>query len=328
MMMLRIRAAFFAATTVLALRNAPLSASPAPKLPQRMPSTASATTQPLDATRRTALTAQRMVPAAETPTTRRTALAAAGGCACGCGLYLATSPDATVLDTAQSMWTDASRARDERFARVMSGGMRDYEAWDKVRNFKNELFAHVRQGDDVVEIGIGSAPNLQYYGAKAKRVRAVEPNPAFFDLAAGQAQWEHTKLSVVQGVAEEMPFADSSVDVVVGTMVLCSVQSVRKACEEVKRILKPGGRYLFTEHTRAPDGWRLINTAQAAMDPLQRALANGCHLRRNPLPTIERGFGASSVDARAFVLLNTGRGPPWPPHFLLAPHLVGVARVN
>lgn len=226
------------------------------------------------------------------------------------------------------MWTDASRARDERFARVMSGGMRDYEAWDKVRNFKNELFAHVRQGDDVVEIGIGSAPNLQYYGAKAKRVRAVEPNPAFFDLAAGQAQWEHTKLSVVQGVAEEMPFADSSVDVVVGTMVLCSVQSVRKACEEVKRILKPGGRYLFTEHTRAPDGWRLINTAQAAMDPLQRALANGCHLRRNPLPTIERGFGASSVDARAFVLLNTGRGPPWPPHFLLAPHLVGVARVN
>ena len=44
---------------------------------------------------------------------------------------------------------------------------------------------------------------------------------------------------MVQGVAEAMPFEDNSVDVVVGTMVLCSVQSVRKACEEVKRVLKP-----------------------------------------------------------------------------------------
>ena len=135
-----------------------------------------------------------------------------------------------------------------------------------------------------MEIGIGSAPNLQYYGSKAKRVRAVEPNAAFFDLAATQAQWEDTTLDVVQGVAEAMPFEDNSVDVVVGTMVLCSVTSVRKACEEVRRVLKPGGRYLFTEHTRAPEDWRLLNAAQTVMDPLQNALANGCHLRRDPRP--------------------------------------------
>ena len=209
----------------------------------------------------------------------------------------------------------------------MSGGMRDYEGWDEVRAFKADLFSHVQKNDDVVEIGIGSAPNLQYYGSKAKRVRAVEPNAAFFDLAATQAQWEGTTLDVVQGVAEAMPFEDNSVDVVVGTMVLCSVQSVRKACEEVKRVLKPGGRYLFTEHTKAPDDWRLLNAAQTVMDPLQNALANGCHLRRDPRPVIERVFGTGNVDARSFVLANTQRGPPWPPHFLLAPHLVGVARV-
>ena len=256
---------------------------------------------------------------------------------------------------AQIKLSDAERAKNERFARVMSGGMRDYEGWEEVRafktvrkskcrrfatpstrrlldgvlahRFKTELFSHVQKNDDVVEIGIGSAPNLQYYGSKAKRVRAVEPNAAFFDLAATQAQWEDTTLDVVQGVAEAMPFEDNSVDVVVGTMVLCSVQSVRKACEEVKRVLKPGGRYLFTEHTRAPDDWRLLNAAQTVMDPLQNALANGCHLRRDPRPTIERVFGRERVDARSFVLSNTQRGPPWPPHFLLAPHLVGVARV-
>ena len=50
----------------------------------------------------------------------------------------------------------------------MSGGMRDYEGWDEVRAFKADLFAHVHKNDDVVEIGIGSAPNLQYYGSKAR----------------------------------------------------------------------------------------------------------------------------------------------------------------
>ena len=50
------------------------------------------------------------------------------------------------------------------------------------------------------------------------------------------------------------------------------------------------------------------------MDPLQNALANGCHLRRDPRPTIERVFGTGNVDARSFVLSNTQRGPPWPPH--------------
>ena len=61
-------------------------------------------------------------------------------------------------------------------------------------------------------------------------------------------------------------------------------------------MLKPGGRYLFTEHTRAPEDWRLLNAAQTVMDPLQNALANGCHLRRDPRPTIERVFGEERVN--------------------------------
>ena len=53
-------------------------------------------------------------------TTRRTALYAAGACACGCGLYLTTSEDETFLDAAQIKLNDAAKARDERFARVVS----------------------------------------------------------------------------------------------------------------------------------------------------------------------------------------------------------------
>ena len=72
-----------------------------PKPPTRMPPAAPETTQPLE-------------------TTRRAALATAGICACGCGLFLATSDDETWLDAAQIKLNDAAKARDERFARVLS----------------------------------------------------------------------------------------------------------------------------------------------------------------------------------------------------------------
>ena len=108
-------------------------------------------------------------------------------------------------------------------------------------------------------------------------------------------------------------------------MVLCSVRDVARSLAEVRRVLRPGGRYLFTEHTRAPRDWALLNAAQTVAAPLQLALAAGCHLRRDPRPAIAASFGAANVQARSFVLSNTNRGPPWPPHYLLAPHLVGVA---
>ena len=257
--------------------------------------------------------------------TRRTALGALG-CGCvACAAAYAGLDRENPVDALLAMGVEASRAKNERFARVMRGGMQDYEALDEVRTFKEELFANVRRGDTVVEIGIGGGPNLQYYGKRAKRVVAVEPNLAFDTFASDEAQATGTNLEVREGVAEALPFPDASVDVVVGTMVLCSVTSVAASLAEVRRVLKPGGRYLFSEHTRAPDGWNLLATAQTVASPLQLALANGCHLRRDPLPDITARFGAAHVRARSFVLGNTGRAPPWPPHFLLAPHVVGVA---
>ena len=183
----------------------------------------------------------------------------------------------------------------------------------------------MRQGDVVAEIGIGSGPNLQYYGARAKRVVAVEPNLAFEEFVTAEADASRTTLELVQGYAEALPLPDASVDVLVGTMVLCTVNDVTRSLVEARRVLKPGGKYLFTEHTKAPEDWTLLNVAQATSDPLQRVFGKGCHLRRDPLPAIRDVFGDANVRSRSFVLSNTNRGPPWPPHFLLAPHLVGAA---
>ena len=155
---------------------------------------------------------------------------------------------------------------------------------------------------------------------------AVEPNRMFDDYIYAAAAKTKTPMTIVPGKAEAIPVEDNSVDIVVGTMVLCSVASVQQSLNEVFRVLKPGGKYLFTEHTKAPDDWHLLGLAQTLTEPMQLQLAEGCHLRRNPKPFVESVFSKENVDAKQFVLSNTGRAPPdWPPHFLLAPHYVGMA---
>ena len=207
-------------------------------------------------------------------TTRREAMIAVGACGCvGCVGVLGRDA-ITPVDDASAILAERGRSDDARFARVMAGGMRDYESWDEVRAFKKDLFSNVRQGDVVAEIGIGSGPNLQYYGARAKRVVAVEPNLAFEEFVTAEADASRTTLELVQGYAEALPLPDASVDVLVGTMVLCTVNDVTRSLVEARRVLKPGGKYLFTEHTKAPEDWTLLNVAQATSDPLQRVFGS------------------------------------------------------
>jgi len=250
-------------------------------------------------------------------------------CSCGaCAAFIPSeqreSEEIFLLDRVEAR-RSMEHTLDARFARVMAGGMRDYEELEEVRSFKRSLFAHVAKGDRVLEIGVGSGPNLGYYGKRASVLLAVEPNRSFDIYARSAASATGTNLEIVPGRAEDIPVEDASVDVVVGTMVLCSVESVERSLREVHRVLRPGGRFLFTEHTRAPKDWRLLDLAQRLVAPTQVSLAEGCHLRREPRSDIEAVFGVDNVTARNFVLSNTNRSPPWPPHFLLSPHLVGYA---
>jgi len=98
----------------------------------------------------------------------------------------------------------------------------------------------------------------------------------------------------VPAPAEELPFADGSFDVVVSTLVLCGVDDVGRSLAEVRRVLRPGGRLVFLEHVRAPDGSRLAR-AQDRFNPLWRAVA-GCDCNRDTVASLEAaGF---VVDAR------------------------------
>jgi SAM-dependent methyltransferase len=93
---------------------------------------------------------------------------------------------------------------------------------------------------------------------------------------------------IVDASAERLPFPDDSVDTVVATLVLCTVEDPRAALREIARVLRPGGTLLFLEHVRAGSP-RLARWQRRLREPWRR-FACGCRCDRATVETI-RGCG-------------------------------------
>jgi len=129
----------------------------------------------------------------------------------------------------------------------------------------------------VLEVGIGSAHNLPFYGPSVSEVTGVDPSPELLAIARRRHRGG-VPLILVEGGAESLPFEDARFDTAVSTWSLCSMADLAVALAEVRRVLKPGGMFLFVEHGRAPDA--AIARWQARLDPLWTRIAGGCHLDR------------------------------------------------
>ncbi len=104
---------------------------------------------------------------------------------------------------------------------------------------------------------------------------------------------------------QSIPLPDDSCDDALCTFTLCTIPDVNAALAEVLRVLRPGGRFHFLEHGLAPDAG--VAAWQRRLEPLQRRLADGCHLTRDPVELVRgSGFILDDVDQRY------GVGPkPW-----------------
>jgi SAM-dependent methyltransferase len=103
-----------------------------------------------------------------------------------------------------------------------------------------------------VEIGRGTGLNLPHYPDDLDELVLVEPDAAM--RARLERRLTHGCLRpvrVVDGSAEQLPFADGSIDTVVSTLVLCTVDAPEVALREIARVLRPGGQLLFIEHVRS-----------------------------------------------------------------------------
>lgn len=194
---------------------------------------------------------------------------------------------------------------DRVMARTEAGGL---AAW------RAELLADLR--GTVVELGPGTGANLPHYGGAVERLVLVEPSAPMRAQLAGPASGD-PRAEVHDASARRIPLPDASADAVVATLLLCSVQDPLATLAEVRRVLRPGGRYVFVEHVAAPPG-SLDRRLQGWLNPVWSALAGHCQLTRDTEATLRSaGFSFEHLQPSAL---------PATPRFV-RPAIRGIARV-
>ncbi len=142
---------------------------------------------------------------------------------------------------------------------------------------------------EVLEIGFGSGATLPFYDpARVTRLTVVEPSEGMNRRAAARLAASPVPITSVPGAGERLPFGDGRFDTVVCCLTLCSVSDVGQVLAEVRRVLKPQGRFLFLEHVLAEDPSR--QRWQRRLTPIQKVVGVGCHLDR-PSAELVRGAG-------------------------------------
>jgi len=150
---------------------------------------------------------------------------------------------------------------------------------------------------DVIEIGFGSGHNVPFYPASVASVAAVEPADLGWQLARRRVEASTVPVERSGLDGESLPFADDSFDSALTTWTLCTIPDVAGALQEMRRVLRPGGRLHFLEHGLAPD--EKVRRRQLQLEPIQRRLFGGCHLTR-PIVDLLAGAGFSVTDVDVF----------------------------
>jgi ubiquinone/menaquinone biosynthesis C-methylase UbiE len=157
---------------------------------------------------------------------------------------------------------------------------------------------------EVLEVGFGTALNLDLYPAGVRSLSGVDPmqieQVASVTRRIADAPFPVTHQAL--RADEGLPFDTGRFDTVLTTWTLCSIRDPQAALREMRRVLKPGGRYLFIEHGRAASA----GTAhwQDRLNPLWNRIADGCNINRQIDRIVEdSGFQLTSLDR------FRGRGP-------------------
>ena len=152
---------------------------------------------------------------------------------------------------------------------------------------------------DVLEVGFGSGLNVPHYPAAITHVQAVDPATVGRKLAAKRVASSSVPVEYVDLEGEALSLDSNSIDHVLTTWTLCTIPDVDRALSEIRRVLRPGGRFHFVEHGRSPDpkvaGW------QDRLNPWQRRVAGGCHLNR-PIDQLVLNSGLELVRMENYYL--------------------------
>jgi SAM-dependent methyltransferase len=161
---------------------------------------------------------------------------------------------------------------------------------------KSRLLADVPA--TVVELGPGAGAHLRYL-PRGTRLIAIEPNPYVHDVLRRRAAQRGIELDLRGLAGEALDLEENSVDFVFGSLVLCTVANPQQVLREVRRVLRPQGRFVCVEHVAAPQGSGAA-TAQRWLRRPWKWLLEGCDLCRDTASTL-RAAGFTSTAIEPFV---------------------------
>lgn len=183
---------------------------------------------------------------------------------------------------------------------------------------KTKLFSSVK--GKVLEIGPGTGVNFKYYTKKISWI-GIEPNKEMHKFLNEKIEKLGIKAKIKEGKAEKIPLKDSSIDFVISTLVLCSIDDQVKALSEIKRVLKKGGKLLFIEHVADKPGTLRKFFQDIAPHTPWRLFSDNCRPNRETWSNI-RNAGFSNVKVNHFKQKESRVNPI---AYLIRPHIIGEA---
>jgi ubiquinone/menaquinone biosynthesis C-methylase UbiE len=152
-----------------------------------------------------------------------------------------------------------------------------------MRRHRHDLLTQAR--GRTLEIGSGTGLNLVHYPDDLDGLVLAEPDPAMRKRLEKALRRSGRRAQVIDAGAEQLPFGDGTIDTVVSTLVLCTVDAPDVALREIGRVLRPDGQLLFIEHVRS-DSPSLARWQDRLARPWQR-FAEGCRCNRATLELMD-----------------------------------------
>lgn len=192
--------------------------------------------------------------------------------------------------------TQTVQKKYDRFSKIydaLEGGLER----KRFSNWRKNLLGNLK--GNILEIGVGTGKNLQYYHKDAK-VIGIDLSSKMLSKAKEklkQLKNKNKNKKLLEMDAQNLKFKDNSFDYVVNTFVLCSVPDPVKTLKEMKRVLKNGGKILMLEHTKSK--YFVIKVFQHIHNPITKTLF-GFNVNRDTIENIKKAGLKPSYKNMAF----------------------------
>jgi ubiquinone/menaquinone biosynthesis C-methylase UbiE len=175
----------------------------------------------------------------------------------------------------------------ERWRRYWDRKSATYDAemgvWDRRLFGDSREWACGQAAGEVLEVAAGTGLNLPCYPAEVT-LTGLDLSEGMLAIARDRARRLGRPVTLRQGSAQQLPFADGSFDTVLCTFGLCAIADPAAAVAEMVRVLRPGGRLILVDHVASSS--RVVRGMQWLVELASVPLA-GEHFRRRPSKLVE-----------------------------------------